>query len=365
MYKLSMYQVISVTSTSFLPLLFWTYPRYAAFYGGIDGQWAVLGACLLALFSAFLHGLLTFHLKRESGPEMLTVVFGKVIGKSAGLMFIPGYLIFLAVSLYSFSITIKGLLPNTPRLATAMTLAMVGVVGAMYGLETISRVASVVFPVVMLILIASFSLAFFRGTWAGVMVHPASISRSISASTVVFPMFFGINLYLMLNPYFDHRQRNPIWLPLIATGLGCLYVLFVFLVSMRVVGYEGLRVLTHPVDFLLQLIQVQGFIIQRFGVTLIFASTLFQAVFYANHLWALSELTRRTLQLKATREKWFIIAYAIAIVVFFRMIPNQEGWDFMVLWVLAPLSWLYLIVEPTIKLIVFYLRRKQLNTAHL
>ncbi|KPV43789.1 GerAB/ArcD/ProY family transporter [Alicyclobacillus ferrooxydans] len=363
MYKLSMYQVICITSTSFLPLLFWTYPRYAVFYGGIDGQWAVLGACLFALFSAFIHGLLTLNLKKETGAEMLTVVFGKGIGKGIGLLFIPGYLLFLAISLFSFSITIKGLLPNTPRLATAIILAMVGVIGAMYGLETISRVASIAFPVVMLILFSSFSLAFFQGTWTGVMVHPVSISRSISSAAVVFPMFFGINLYLMLNPYFDHRKRNPIWLPLIATGLGCLYVMFVFLVSIRVVGYEGLRVLVHPVDFILQLIQVQGFVIQRFGVSLIFASTMFQAVFYANHLWGLSELTRRTFQLKQSSDKWLILFYAVAVLIVFTFIPNQEAWDFVVVHILAPLSWVYLIIEPTLKLMVFYLRRKHLQAA--
>ncbi|QSO45488.1 GerAB/ArcD/ProY family transporter [Alicyclobacillus mengziensis] len=363
MYKLSMYQVICLTSTSFLPLLFWTYPRYAAFYAGIDGQWAVLFACGFALFSALVHGLLTFHLKRDSGVEMLTDVFGKWIGKTIGILFIPGYLLFLVISLYSFSITIKSLLPNTPRFATAFILVSAGVIGAMYGLETISRVAAIAFPVVMLILFSSFSLAFFRGSWLGVMMHPVSLWGSFSGAATVFPMFFGINLYLMLNPYFDHRKRNPIWLPLISVGLGCFYVSFVFLVSIRVIGYEGLRVLAHPVDFILQLIQVQGFVIQRFGVSLIFASTMFQTVFYANHLWGLSELTRRTLVLKKSSEKWFIILYATMVFVLFQMIPNQQVWDLLVVYLLAPLSWTYLVIEPSIKLIVYYIRRKHLRVA--
>ena len=363
MYKLSMYQVICLVSTSFLPLLFWTYPRYAAFYGGIDGQWAVLFACGFALFSALVHGLLAFHLKRDSGVEMLTDVFGKWIGKTIALLFIPEYLLFMAISLYSFAITIQLLLPNTPRFVTTFILVSTGGIGAMYGLETIARVASLAFPAVMLILFSSFSLAVFRGSWLGVMTHPVSLWGAFSASVVVFPMFFGINLYLMLNPYFDHRKRNPIWLPLIAVGLGCFYVSFVFLVSIRVIGYEGLRVLAHPVDFVLQLIQVQGFVIQRFGVFLIFASTMFQSVFYANHLWGLSELTRRTLVLKKSSEKWFVIVYGMMVFLLVQTIPNQQIWDFVVVNVLAPTSWAYLIIEPTLKLMVYYVRRKHLHIA--
>ena len=176
-------------------------------------------------------------------------------------------------------------------------------------------------------------------------------------------MFFGINLYLMINPYFDHRKRNAMWLPLLAVGLGCLYVVAVFIISVRVVGYEGLRVLAHPVDFVLQLVQVQGFIVQRFGVSLIFVSTMFQAVFYASHLWGLSELSRQILQLNQSSDKWFTIGYAVFVLAIFELIPNQEVGDWIVIHILVPLSWLYLIVEPTVKLMVFYIRRRQLPSA--
>ena len=363
MYKLSMYQVVCVVSTGILPLLFWVYPRYAAFYGGIDGQWAILGVCLFALFSAFIQGLLTTNLRTQTGVEMLTLVFGKFIGRIVGTSFIPGYLLFIAVSLYSFAITVKAILPNTPHLATGVALALVSVIGALYGLETIARVAAVSFPVVMLVLGTSFALAYFRGAWTGVTLYPVSVSRSLSVAGLLLPLFLGMNLYLMVNPYFDHRKQNAIWLPLVATGFGCLYVAGVFVVILRVVGYEGVRVLAHPVDFVLQLVQVQGFIIQRFGVSLIFVSTLFQVVFYANHLWGISELSRRLLQLNKSREKWFVMGYAVIVLVIFQLIPNQQAWDWIVIKLLAPLSWLYLIIEPTMKLMVFYIRRRHLKPA--
>ena len=356
-----MYQVMCVTSTSFLPLVFWIFPQLAAYYGGIDGQWAVLGVCVLGLFSASLHGLLATNLRTQTAAEMLTLVFGKWIGKTVGISFVPGYLLFVLMSLYSYSISVKAVLPNTPRLATAGAVAFVAVVGALYGIETIARVASIAFPVVILILVTSFTLAFFRGTWMGVFPHPVSLYRSTSTAGLLLPLFFGINLYLMLNPYFDHRKRNAIWLPILVAGFACVYVMLVFMVTVRVVGYEGLRVLVHPIDFVLQLVQVQGFIIQRFGVFLIFVSTMFQAVFYANHLWGLSELSRQILQLSKSSDKWFVLGYATVVTVGFELVPNQEVGQWIVISILVPLSWLYLIVEPTAKLLVFYIRRKNLQ----
>ncbi|MDQ0188784.1 GerAB/ArcD/ProY family transporter [Alicyclobacillus cycloheptanicus] len=357
MYKLSMYQVVCILCTSYLPLLFWIYPRYAAYYGGVDGQWALLGTCLAAMYSAWIHGLLNTRFKNYSGVEMLTLTFGKVLGIPTALMFIPGYVLFVATSLYSYSITVKSILPNTPSLAASGALLLVALVGAAYGLETIARVASIVFPVVMFVLGTSFLLVFFRGTWAGVFFHPVSLSRSISVAGMLLPIFFGFNNFLMLCPFYDHRKRNSVWIPFVSVGLGSFFVLSVYLVTIRVVGYEGLRVLSHPVDFVLQLVQLQGLIIQRFGVGLIFMSTMFEAVFCANHIWALGELSMRVFGAQRKKHKWFVLFYAVVILTVFRLIPDQEVGDWIVINILVPLSWLYLLVEPTIKLLVSYLRR--------
>ncbi|GMA59617.1 spore germination protein [Alicyclobacillus fastidiosus] len=363
MYKLSMFQVITVTCTSFLPLLFWIFPRYAANYGGVDGQWAILATCLIGLFSAWVHGLLNTRFRTWSGADMPRLVYGNVIGKLVTCMYIPGYLLFVTVSLYSFSVTLKSLLPNTPRLATVAALTLVAMMGAMYGLEAISRVASIIFPVTILVLGASFVFVVFRGSWTGVFLHPVNLSRSITVAAQLLPMFFGLDLYLMLSPYFDHRKRNAIWLPMFCVGFSSVLILSLYVITIRVVGYEGLRVLAHPIDFVLQLVQLRGLIIQRFGVVLVFISTMFEAVFFAIHLWAMSELTRRTLQLKKSSEKWFVVSYAVLMTIMFELIPNQQVGDWIVLHILVPLSWLYLVIEPTVTLSLSYIRCRYLQSA--
>lgn len=354
MYKLSMFQIVTVTCCSFLPLMFWIYPRYTAYYAGIDGQWAVFGVCLIGLLSAWIHGLLNSRFPKSSGALMPSLVYGKFIGTTVTLMFLPGYLLFLAVSIYSYSISIKTFLPNTPSLATAFAMVCVAVIGALYGLETISRVASIIFPVTILVLGFSFALVFLQGSWTGVFLHPVDPTRSITVATELLPVFFGLNFYIMLSPHFDHRKRNAIWLPIVSVGFVSLLISFVYICVIRVVGYSGIRVLSHPIDFVLQLVQLQGLIIQRFGVVLVFISTMFEVVFVANHLWALSESAIVVMNLKKRTEKWFIVSYAIAVIIMFQLIPNQQVADWILLHVLVPLSWFYLIIEPTVNLLLAY-----------
>lgn len=361
MYRLSNYQVFIVTSSSFLPLMFWVFPRYAVYYAGVDGQWALLCACLIALFTAFIHGLLNSRFPTSSGADMPSLVYGKVVGKIVSLMFLPGYMLFVAASIYSFSISVKALLPNTPQLATVVGLTCIAIMGATYGVETISRAASIIFPVTMLILGASFVLIFFQGSWTGIFLYPVNLSRSITVGAQLLPIFLGFNLYLMLSPYFDHRKGNAIWIPVISVGFSSVIIMSVFIIAIRMVGYEGLRRLVHPIDFILQLATIQGLVVQRFGVVLVFISTMFEIVFFANHLWSMSELTRRTVELKKLSEKWFVVAYAVIIIFISQLITTQQTWDWLILHILVPLSWFYLVIEPTVKLLLSYILARGLS----
>lgn len=353
-----MVQVVSITCTTFVPLLLWVFPRYAAYYAGVDGQWAVLGACLLGLLSAVVHGLLNHRFARSTDGEMLKAVFGELIGKIVAITYVPTYLLFNSVSLFSFSVALKPLLPNTPRFAVALALVLVATMGAMYGIETIGRVASLVFPMTLVVLLVSFTFIFLHGQWSGIFLHPVSVSRSVAVSAQLLPMFFGLNVYLLLIPYYDHRKRNDVWLPVVAVSISAVAILFVYIGSIRIVGYEGLRVLTHPIEFVMQLVQLRDVIIQRFGVVLIFILTMFEAVFFANQMWAVSTLLVKTFDAPKPHSKWFVLAYMVAVLVVFMCIPNQQVWDTLVLRVLVPLSWVYLIIEPVVKLLLAYLLHK-------
>ena len=133
-------------------------------------------------------------------------------------------------------------------------------------------------------------------------------------------------------------------------------ILAIYLVTVRVVGYERMRVLVHPNEFVLQLVQIRGFNIERFGVVLVFILTMFQTVFLADHLWSLSELPSRALKLENRVKKWFVLIHAVLILVMFECIPNQQVGDWIVLRILVPLSWVYLIGEPIIKITIWYIR---------
>lgn len=351
-----MFQVVSIIFTTFLPLLLWVFPRYAAYYAGVDGQWAVLGVCFLGIFSAVLHGLLDHRFRKTDGGGMLVRVFGNWLGKVFAITYIPGYSIFIAISLFSFSMAVKPLLSNTPRLAIVLAMVVVSTMGALYGIETIGRVAALVLPVTVALLILTYIFVFFKGSWSGIFFHPVSISRSVLTATKLLPMFFGLNLTLMISPYFDHRKQNAIWLPVVSVTISCVVILFIYIGTIRVVGYEGVRVLAHPIDFVMKLVEVNDLLIQRFGIVLIFILTMFEGVFFANHLWGMTALLTSVFDTPRAWGKWFTLSYGALTVVVFMLIPNQTVWDAIILRLLVPLSWLYLIVEPLVKLMVALIR---------
>ncbi|MCL6452106.1 MAG: GerAB/ArcD/ProY family transporter [Alicyclobacillus sp.] len=357
MRKLSMFQVIMLTCGSYVPLLFWVYPRYATQYAGIDGQWAVLGTCLIGLVIAWLHGQLCRRLRRVPGEYMADVAFGRVVGRVTAFLFLPGYLLFLGVSVYSFSITMQSVLPATPRLATVTALTLVAVVGALYGLEALGRVAVLILPLTLVILYTTCLYMVISGNMVGIYLHPVDIGASAVAAVRLVPIFFGINIFLMFNTHFDHRGNNPVTLAVLSMVFSSVSLLLVYVTVMMSVGWEGTRTLAHPIEFVLQAAQVQGNIVQRFGILFVFLVTSFETLFLSNHLWALSELTAGVFGAGDQRRAWPTFLLALLVICIYLFIPNQQAADWMVNWMLLPLSWLYLFVEPAVKLATIWLRR--------
>lgn len=356
MYKLSMIQVISVFCTSFLPLLFWLYPRYAVQSAGIDGQWAVVGVVLLGLYVAWIHGLLNLRFPNISGADVPSKVYGRFLGKIITSMYMPGYVLFLSISVYSFSITLKSFLPLTPRLATVIGIVLVSALGAIYGLESIARVASIFFPVTLFVIFITYGFSLINSNLMGIYLHPVSITKTMYGSAQLLPVLFGINMFLLLSPYYDHLRRNSVWLPLIGMGISGSTLILVYLGTAQFVGFQGILVLTHPTEFVMQLVRVPGILIERFGVVLVILVTLFQGVFISNHLWGISLTISKVFDIEK-KQKWLVLPVATAVVGIFIFIPNQQVGDIIVQRILVPLSWLYLIIEPTFKLLLSYVRR--------
>lgn len=353
--RLTTIQVVTLTCTSFLPLMFWVYPRLAVESAGVDAQWSVLGTCIIGMYAAWIHGLLNRRFSGTTGTGMMIAVFGKVMGRVVGFLFIPGYVLFLAVSLFSFAIAMKSVLISTPRLATAIALVFVAVMGAVYGLETIARLSAIVFPITLAGLYFNVIFVSFHGHWTNIMWKPVDAGKIVATSFDLVPLYFGLNLLLMLSPYYDRRRTRSVPVALVAVAISSITALLVFLAVLLMVGQQGTERLTHPVQFVLQLAQIHGFLIERLGLFTVFFVTIFESIFLSNHLWALSTLITHLIGFKETRRKWMVFVIAIVVLVLFYLIPDEQFAEQMMWKVLMPLSWLYLLVEPTVKLVMSYI----------
>lgn len=108
----------------------------------------------------------------------------------------------------------------------------------------------------------------------------------------------------------------------------------------------------YPPAFVMRLIRWQGLLIERVGIVLVIMTTLFGVVFISNHLWAISTLLAKTFGQQEEKFKWYVFPVAIAAVIVCIFLKDEEQVDYLIRVFLVPLSWILLIVEPVIKLIV-------------
>ncbi|QRF24159.1 GerAB/ArcD/ProY family transporter [Alicyclobacillus sp. TC] len=357
MLKLTHIQAICLLSTSFLPLLFWVFPRYAVSFSGIDGQWAILGVCMFGILSAVLHGWINKTFYPISGGQIGEMIFGKWLGRFFTLSYIPGYILFVSLSLFSFSLILKSILPNTPRFVIVSSMGIVAMIGALYGLETLASSASLIFPIILGILCFSCINSLIHAHWTGIFYHPVNLQQSLFGAEHLFPIFLGFSLYLILNPYVIQHRRESFSIPLLSMAFATGTLILIYVTSVVVIGYSGIQSLTHPTEFVLQLAQLQGLLVERFGIVFVSLVTFFEVVFFSNHLWGLSETIMKSLNLSVHIRAWLVVGVTVAVISVFQVVPNQQAWDNLVNQVLFPLSWFYLIGQPILILSTYHLRK--------
>lgn len=352
MKKLSWFQLLSLCGTSFLPLLFWVYPRLAVQTAGIDGQWSVLGVVILGLFVGLLQGLLNHRFPNISGADMTRLVYGRPIGMFVNLIYGPGYLLFLSISMFIFALTLKPFLPDTPRMVLVAGLVLVAGMGASYGVETMARTASFIYPLTSIVLIVVFTYNLIISPWYGIPRYPVHMDKVLYGSYELLPLFFGMNLFLLLSPHYEHIHNRSIRVPVLTVGIESIIIIIVYLGCLLLLGFEAMAAVNYPPAFVMRLIRWQGLLIERVGIVLVIMTTLFGVVFISNHLWAISTLLAKTFGQQEEKFKWYVFPVAIAAVIVCIFLKDEEQVDYLIRVFLVPLSWILLVVEPVIKLIV-------------
>ena len=355
--QLTSVQIISLMSTSFMPLMFWYFPRIAVEHSLYDAQWSVLGVFLTGFLMAFLHGALNERFPNVHPVDVHTLVLGKWLGTVTASIFIPTYLGFLATSIYLYSILIKFSFPNTPKYAIIGALCLVAFRGSWTGIASLAGVASIVYPLTWIGVGVSSLMSLFQGERFWLTTHVADWMKTADGIYALLPLYLGFTVVLVLNQYHLPKQRIRLWYPII-TVLGANIVMAIpFLATLIDIGWHPNLHITFPVQYILELIRLRNGIIERMGILIILLSTMFITLYTSIQMWAISDGIAKILRMKEDRFKVISIVSLVIVFVTSILYSNSDQAFYMVKMFLTPISWALLIGSPILLLSVAMIRR--------
>jgi hypothetical protein len=355
---LTPYQVVQFTAASFLPTLFWVFPRFAVVHGDYDAQWAVLLLVLVGFVIAWVQGRLNHRFPEDTGIDYLAIVYGKWIGKTLGFFYVAIYLLFVAIGMRMFVFLVGALyMPNTPPFVLICLFLGVAVYGSRLGIETLARISSLFNPLVILGLIGTFIAAYFEYLPYGLPMKPDRLMMMLSGTYHLMPMIFGFNVYQMLGPYHKKTKRSYLY-PLFSVGQNGILVIVAILVTLSMLGWEFVRVVQWSLPFLFRQIYLEGFVIERVGVSMIVISVVYNVIFTANHMWGISLCWARLFNRDRNAYRRFVFPTAVLIGFIAWSFHLENTMENIIGTYLTPISWVVLLVIPMMTLMLAAIRKK-------
>lgn len=350
--KINQFQAVALTGSSFLPLLYFFVPRTAVQYADYYSFWSVIAAMLVGICMGYLHTYLNRLFPGMNAVDYSDVVLGKWFSRLLTGIYIPVYMMFLNMGVYFFSHIIKIFLPHTPLLAIIAAMVSVSMAGAYLGVESLARTAAIIYPLTFFgNFVTMVILTFQTEMPTGGLSYSLSQWDQIARGAYhLMPMYLGFSIALLLNPF--HVKKNP---PIIAVVLNNILIICNFVCTILALGYEAAARIKYTFPFVLMLLRLHGFLIERVGISVVILATSFTLVFVSNHLWGLASLTSRVMGTEMTDYKRYV--FPVALIVTVSALTLKEAFDEELIdSVLAPVSWVLLLGIPLTHVIVAKLR---------
>lgn len=354
---LTAFQVVQMTCSSFLPLMFWIFPRVAVNEGGYDAQWSGLLLVFVGVLIGWVQGRLNHRFPEKTGIQYLSIVYGKWLGKFIGFVYVVIYTFFIAIGMRMFVFLVGALyMPHTPSLVLILLFLGVSVYGARLGVETLARISSMFNPPVILGLLTTFLAAVLEYPPFGLPSHIDRWDTLLNGTYYLMPMLFGFNLFQMLGPYYKKTKRSYLY-PLVSIGVNGLLVIVALLVPLAMLGWEMVERVQWSLPFLFREIYLEGFIIERVGVSMIIISVVFNVLFTANHLWGLSVCWAQIFNKHRDEYRVFVFPTAFIVGIGAWAFRQERIMENIVRNYLTPLSWIVLIGIPVTTLFIAWIRK--------
>ena len=355
---LTPFQVVQFTAASFLPILFWVFPRHAVIHAEYDAQWSVMVLVLAGFVIAWVQGRLNHRFPEDTGIDYLAIVYGKWLGKMMGFAYVGTYIVFVAIGMRMFVFLVGALyMPNTPPFMLICLFLAVAVYGSNLGIETLARISSMFNPLVILGLIGTFISAYFEYPPFGLPIKPESLITVMNGTYYLMPMMFGFNLYQMLGPYYKKTKRSYLY-PMLSVGINGILIIIAILVTISMLGWEFVKIIQWTLPFLFRQIYLEGFVIERVGVSMIIISVVFNVLFTANHLWGISLSWARLFNRDRDNYRVFVFPTAVVTGIIAWSFHLENTMEYVITVYLTPISWVVLLVIPIMTLMLAAIRKK-------
>ncbi|MCF6094968.1 spore germination protein [Microaerobacter geothermalis] len=172
--------------------------------------------------------------------EYNEMILGKWLGKTVSLLFISYFFILASLLLREIGdFLTTQIMPETPIQAIQIIFAMIVMMGARLGLETITRSAEILFPwVIGLFLLLTF---FVSPQLEFLKIQPVLEGGFKPILKAAFPFlglpFLELVVFLMIFPYVDNIKKAGKAF-LIGTSLGAVVIVTVVMMSILVLGVD-------------------------------------------------------------------------------------------------------------------------------
>lgn len=293
--------------------------RVAADYMGNNGYWGLVLAFIISIPVIWGISWLGKRFPGQSVIQYLPGIFGSVIGKILGLVFLAAIMVLLVwlsrsiteeVSLY--------FLDRTPIWASVFLFLVVALYIARQGIEGITRLAGFIFPVTFLFsfLAILFSFQNFEVDNIRPVFFFNGFEIPFGAVHMFYP-FIALITVLAINPYLTKKQRSFKALTG-ATALAFFLILLTVVSGIGVYGAEGIGRYDYPVLELTRKANLP-FIIQTFG--LFFGATWLSQVLVATGFFYYVISEGASQLFNALNYKWFTLIL-FPLTYFLIMLPS-------------------------------------------
>jgi spore germination protein len=338
--RISEWQMATMMASAFTALGLFTYPRDLVEGAGRQAYWGLLAAIGVGMVSAALIVRIGLMFPGRTPIQYTRTVLGKPLGTLLGTWLVLFHVCMAAVALRYFGDLVNTLfLPRTPIEMTMLLLVAATLYINWYGLESIARFISFVFPIVMGLVTVTFVLTFRRVTEVAAILPPVSFDPFAVAvgSWRILYVFIGIEAVSMLLPYV-RQPRRPYLYALSAVAANSLVLMLILVVSLGLWGSEPVLHLQYPGVATLRVLRLTGLLIERLGAFIALMWTMIGLTFLCTRFWTIPTATAQLFGLGTRKASYFLFPMALMTWFLARWPGNTEELEQMIQGLIIPLG---------------------------